>query len=46
MLYELEAAGVIDEGVAGDARLVVIGLGETTVDDHQPTTGLDGVLAL
>ena len=26
VLYELEAAGVVDEGVAGDARLVVVGL--------------------
>ena len=26
VLYELEAAGVVDESVAGNARLVVVGL--------------------
>ena len=44
MLYELEAAGVVDEGVAGDARLMVVGLGETAVDHHKASASLDGVL--
>ena len=46
VLYELEPAAVIDEGIAGDACRVVIGLRETAVDDHQHTVGFDGVLTL
>ena len=46
VLDEFEAAAVIDEGVACDARRVVVGLRETSVDDHQHAVGLDGVLAL
>ena len=46
VLDELEASGVIYEGVTGDACLVVIGFGESAVDDHQSASGLDGILTL
>ena len=36
---------MIDERVAGNARLLVVGLGETAVDDHQLAVGLYRVLA-
>ena len=37
---------MINQGIAGNARLVVVGLGETAVDDHQLTICLDRILAL
>ena len=36
---------MINEGIASNARLVVIGFRETAIDDHQSTASLDGVLA-
>ena len=45
MLHELEASAVVDKGVASDACLLVVGLRETAVDDHETTAGLDGILA-
>lgn len=45
MLDELEAPAVVDEGVAGNARGHVVGLGETSVDDHQLAVCPDGRLA-
>ena len=46
MLDELEAAAVVNERIACNARFIMISLGEATVDDHQFAIGLDGVLAL
>ena len=46
VLHELEASAVIDERIAGNARLGVVGLGEAAVDDHEAASRLDGVLAL
>lgn len=46
MLYELESAAVVDECVACDAGCGVVGFGESSVDDHESSVGLDGVFAL
>ena len=45
MLYELETAAVIYERIASDTCLFVIRFGETTVDDHEFSVGLDGIFA-
>ena len=46
VLNQLESTGVIYQGVAGDARLIMVCLGESAVDDHQLAVRLDRVLAL
>ena len=46
VLHQLEAVRVIDQGVAGDARLRLVGFGKATVYHQQLTAGLDGFLAL
>ena len=46
VLQQAQAAGVIDERVAGDARLLVVGLAEAAVDDDGFAAGLDRALAL
>ena len=35
---------MVNERVAGYARLFVVGLRESSIDDHQASTSLDGVL--
>ena len=42
---EFEAATVVDERVACDACRIVIGLGESAVDDHQSAVCFDGAFA-
>ena len=44
VLDELEAAAVVNERIACNARLIVISLGETAVDNHQFAISFDGVL--
>ena len=46
MLHKFKVAAVIDQRVAGDAGRLVIGFGETAVDDHQFAIGADRTLAL
>ena len=46
MLHEFESTTVIDERVAGDACLGMIGFGKTAVNDHELSARLDGILAL
>ena len=36
---------MINEGVAGNARLVVIGLRKTAIDNHKLAARLDGIFA-
>lgn len=45
VLYQLEAPRVVDQRVARNARLLVVGLRESAVDHHQFSIGLDGILA-
>ena len=46
MLNQLEATAVVHQRVAGNARLLVVGLREATIDHHELAIGLDGGLAL
>lgn len=46
MLHKLEATAVVDKGVAGNARLAVVGFAEPTVNDHQFSVGLYWVFAV
>ena len=46
VLYQLETTGMVYQRVAGDTRLVVVCLGETTVYHHQLAVCLDRVLTL
>ena len=41
VLYQLETTGMVYQRVAGDTRLVVVCLGETTVYHHQLGCDLD-----
>ena len=45
VLHELESSAVIDQRVARDARGVVIGFGEASVDDHHASFGFDGTFS-
>lgn len=46
VLYQFKATAVVDQCVASDARGLVVGLREATIDDHQSAIGLDGILTL
>ena len=46
VLYQLETTGMVYQRVAGDTRLVVLCLGETTVYHHQLAVCLDRILSL
>lgn len=46
VLDELETPAVINKSVASDACSVVVGFCKSTIDDHQHTVCLDGILAL
>ena len=46
MLNKLEAAAVIDKGVAGNTSFLMISLRETTVYNHKLAVGLDRILAI
>ena len=46
VLYELETARVINQGVACYTRFVMVSFGETTINHHQLSVCLDRILSL
>lgn len=46
VLYKLESSAVVNEGVAGDTRGVVVCFGKATVYDHEHAVCLDGIFTL
>ena len=45
VLNELETSAVVYQRVSGNTRFGVVGFRETTIDDHEPSACLDGILA-
>ena len=46
VLHELDTMTVVDERVARDARFLLVGFAETSVDHEPSAVGADGCLAL